>query len=136
MELFLNKIKENGLKLTPLRKAIIKLFMDSNSHMTPEDAWVELRDNFRQCGLPSIYRNLETMVECGILTRIQLFDRKKHYGLCNSQLDCHHHHIVCIKCGKVDTINECAISGRKKINGYRVVSHYMQVNGICDNCSM
>jgi Fe2+ or Zn2+ uptake regulation protein len=74
------------------------------------------------------------MVECGILTRIQLFDRKKHYGLCNSKKD-HHHHIVCIKCGKVDTITECAITDIKKIKGYRIVSHYMQVNGICENCS-
>ncbi len=135
MEDYLTKIRENGLKLTPLRKAIIKLFIDNDSHMTPEDTWIKLRDKFRQCGLPSIYRNLESMVECGILTRIQLFDRKKHYGLCNSEKNCHHHHIVCIKCGKVDAIDECAITDIKKIRGYRIVSHYMQVNGICENCS-
>ena len=135
MEYYFNKIRENGFKLTPLRKAIIKLYMDSDSHMTPEDTWAGLRGQFRQCGLPSIYRNLESMVECGILTRIQLFDRKKHYGLCNSEGDHHHHHIVCIKCGKVDAISECAITDKKEIKGYRIVSHYVQVNGICENCS-
>ena len=128
-------MRENGLKLTPLRRAIIKLFIDNDSHMTPEDVCNKLRDKFRQCGLPSIYRNLESMMECGILTRIQLFDRKKHYGLCNSEKAHHHHHIVCIKCGKVDAIDECAITGIKKIRGYRIVSHYMQINGICENCS-
>ena len=135
MENYLIKMRENRLKLTPLRKAIIKLFIDSDSHMTPEDVWNKLRNKFRQCGLPSIYRNLESMVACGILTRIQIFDRKKHYGLCNSEKEHHHHHIVCIKCGRVDTIDECAITDIKKIRGYKIVSHYMQVNGICENCS-
>ena len=135
MEHYLKKIKKRGLKLTPLRIAIIKMFMDNDSHMTPEDTWSELKDNFRKCGLPSIYRNLESMVECGILTRIQLFDRKKHYGLCNSKKDHHHHHIVCIKCGKVDAISGCALNDKREINGYQVVSHYVQINGICENCS-
>lgn len=135
MEHYLEKIREKGLKLTPLRKAIVMLFMDRIGHMTPEDAWSGLKGRFKQCGLPSVYRNLESLVECGILTRIQQFDNKKHYGLCTSEKEHHHHHIVCIKCGRVDAISECAITQKKKIKGYRVVSHYVQVNGICEDCS-
>ncbi len=134
MEQYLEKLKTSGLKLTPLRRAIIKLFIDSDTHMTPEDTWATVKTQFRQCGFPSIYRNLESLVECGILTRIQQFDNKKHYGLCNSKEDHHHHHIVCIKCGKVDAIHECAITDIKQIKGYQIVSHYMQVNGICEDC--
>lgn len=135
MEYYFEKIRENGLKLTPLRKAIIKLFIDQDSHMTPEDTWSNLKNKFKQCGLPSVYRNLEILVECGILTRIQLFDNKKHYGICTCRKDQHHHHIVCIKCGKVDTIGECSIIRKKKMKGFRVVDHYLQVNGICEDCS-
>lgn len=134
MDYYFNKIREKGLKLTPLRKAIVKLFMDRISHMTPEDAWAGLKDKFDRCGLPSVYRNLESLVECGILTRIQQFDNKKHYGLCTSKKE-HHHHIVCIKCGKVDAVSGCSIAEKKEIKGYKVISHYLQINGICDNCS-
>ncbi|MDD5021772.1 MAG: transcriptional repressor, partial [Endomicrobiaceae bacterium] len=57
------------------------------------------------------------------------------YGLCHCGHDEHHHHITCIKCGKVDEITDCALHGVKKINGYKVISHFIQVNGICSECS-
>jgi Fur family transcriptional regulator, ferric uptake regulator len=133
---FLKKLKAGGFKLTPRRQAIIELFVDGKSHLTPEEVWEGLKKQFDRCGLPSVYRNLESLVECGILTRIQQFDRKKHYGLCSAvHGDNHHHHITCIKCGKVDEIKDCAIDGSKKIKGYKVVSHFMQVNGVCAGCS-
>jgi len=133
---YLKKLKQGGFKLTPRRQAIIKLFVDCNTHLTPEKVWNKLQKQFSQCGLPGVYRNLESLVQCKILARIQQFDRKKHYGLCTANYDYHHHHIICIKCGKVEDIEDCAIEGIKKIKGYKVVSHFMQVNGICIKCSI
>lgn len=136
MKPYLEKLKEGGFKLTPRRQAIIEFFVDSKSHLTPEEVWGALKKSFDRCGLPSVYRNLESLVECGILTRIQLFDRKKHYGLCSAiHGSHHHHHITCIKCGMVDEIDECAIRDSRKIKGYTVVSHFLQVNGVCAGCS-
>lgn len=134
MERYLKKLKEAGFKLTPRRQAIIDLFIDCDTHLSPEEVWNKLQKNFECCGFPGVYRNLETLVECGILTRIQQFDRKKHYGLCTASHGYHHHHITCIKCGRVDDISDCAIEGTKKIKGYTIISHFMQVNGICANC--
>lgn len=136
MEHYIEKLRQGGFKLTPRRQAIIELFVDGHSHLTPDEVWDKLKKQFDQCGLPSVYRNLETLVECGVLTRIQQFDRKKHYGLCTAAYgDRHHHHITCIKCGKVDEIKNCAINDIKKVKGYKVISHFMQVNGICENCT-
>ena len=136
MEHYLEKLKEGGYKLTQRRQAIIELFLDCDSHLTPDEVWDSLRKQFDQCGLPSVYRNLESLVECGVLTRIQQFDRKKHYGLCTANHGQHHHHITCVKCGKVEEIPDCAIVNKKKIKGYTVISHYMQVNGVCGKCTV
>lgn len=135
MDNYLERLREKGLKLTPRRKAIVELFIDCDSHLTPEEVWNKLRKDFDQCGLPSVYRNLESLADCGILTRIQQFDRKKHYGLCTARHNHHHHHITCIQCGKVEEIDDCIIENKRKIKGYKVVSHYMQVNGICTDCT-
>lgn len=135
MEHYLKKLKENGFKLTPRRQAIIELFIDREVHMTPEEVWAKLKKRFDRCGLPGIYRNLESLAECGILTRITQFDRKKHYGLCSAIHGRHHHHITCIKCGRVGEIADCALNKVKKINGYKVISHFVQVNGLCADCS-
>ena len=135
MNQFLDKLKEDGLKLTPRRRAIIGVFIERESHLTPEEVWRKLKNKFSRCGFPSVYRNLESLVECGVLTRIQQFDRKKHYGLCPAGRGFHHHHITCVKCGKVEDIKDCAIEGVKKIKGYKILSHFMQVNGVCAGCS-
>jgi len=134
LEQYLEKLKQSGFKFTPRRQAIIRFFVKGKSHLTPEEVWNKLKQQFVRCGLPSVYRNLESLVKCGILTRIQQFDCKKHYGLCSAIDGDHHHHITCIKCGKVDEIKNCAINDIKKIKGYKVVNHFMQVNGICVGC--
>ena len=133
MDHFQAKLKKHDLKLTPRRKAIIEIFYESDRHLTPEEVWLELQKRFNRCGFPGVYRNLESLVECGVLARIQSFDRKKHYGLCTSQ-EKHHHHIVCIKCGKVEVFNDCLFENTGTINGYKVISHFMQINGICSDC--
>lgn len=133
---YTDRLRERGLKLTPRRKAIIALFEDCKSHLTAEEAWKRLKRKFDRCGLPGVYRNLESLVDCGVLTRVQQFDRRKHYGLCTAEHGSHHHHIVCVKCGKVEEMPGCSLSGKKKIKGYTVVSHYMQVNGVCGSCSL
>ncbi len=130
----IEKIREGGLKLTPRRKAIVELFEQGRAHLTPEEVYQRLKKNFSRCGLPSVYRNLESLVDCGILTRIQQFDRKKHYGLCGANHAEHHHHLTCVRCGAVDTISDCAMQGVQRINGFKVIDHFMQVNGICPNC--
>ncbi len=134
MEGYFEKLKAKGFKLTPRRQAIVGVFVNAKSHLTPEEVWGKLKQQFSRCGLPGVYRNLESLAECGVLTRIQQFDRKKHYGLCLALHGEHHHHITCIKCGKVDAIKDCAIGALKRIKGYKVVSHFMQVNGICAGC--
>jgi Fe2+ or Zn2+ uptake regulation protein len=77
MEHYIEKLKSKGFKLTPRRHAIIKLFFECCGHMTPEDVFEKLKKNFKNAEFPEYTRNLESLVECGILTRIQQFDRKK-----------------------------------------------------------
>lgn len=135
MDHYIRKLKEAGYKLTPRRKAMIAFFAENNAHLTAEEVWIKLKKKFSRCGLPGVYRNLEALADCGILARIQQSDRKRHYGLCTAKRGGHHHHITCIKCGKVEEIGDCAMENKRRLKGYKVVSHFMQVNGICSRCS-
>jgi Fur family transcriptional regulator, ferric uptake regulator len=134
MKEYVTKLRENRLKLTPRRVAIIELFQAAKRHLTPEEVWKRLKKRFNTCGFPTIYRNLESLVACGVLVKIQKFDRKRHYGLCTARKNTHHHHIVCVKCGRVDNIPGCEFSHVRTINGYTLLSHYIQLNGVCSSC--
>jgi len=118
LNVHLQKLHDSSLKNTPKRIAIIEIFHQHNKFLTPEDVYEKLRKKFAQCGLPSVYRNLESLTESGILTRIHKFDNKRYYGLCSAKKGDHHHHIVCIRCGKVGEVSGCELFKKKSINGF------------------
>ena len=133
---YIQKLRAQGLKITPRRQAILEYFIKEGRHLTPDQVWEKLKKNFKHAGFPSVYRNLETFNNCGILTKIQREDRRLYYALCNIHGDHHHHHhIVCIKCGKVDDVEGCTLGAIKNTNGYKVLKHFVQLEGLCPQCS-
>ena len=137
MEEFLDKLRIAGCKVTPRRKAIIDLFLGEGGVRSPQEIREALKEKIGQCGLPGIYRNLETMVSCGILFRIVTFGGERRYALCRADnVEGHHHHIVCISCGRVGVVTDCLYSDGMKIDGFRLLNHVVQLNGLCEACSM
>lgn len=131
---YLNKLRENDYKITPKRRAIVSLFLKADKYLSPETVRNKLKKQFKHLGLPSIYRNLGLMAECGILTRIQRPDQRLNYGLCREMENKHHHHIICVKCGKVREFSECRLFKRKVIDGFEIAGHFLQLEGVCPEC--
>ncbi len=127
------KLRSHGLKITPKRQAIIAFFEKAKRTLRPEEVWTPLKKKFGRLGLPSVYRNLESLVECGILTRIHKFDNNRHYALCHAS-EHHHHHIVCVKCGKIGEFESCRLEKITAVEGFRVLKHFVQLEGVCAGC--
>lgn len=135
MEELLDRLRAEGCKVTPRRKAIIDLFLRKGGVFSPQDVQEVLKEKIGQCGLPGIYRNLETMTACGILFRVVTFGGERRYALCRADhVEEHHHHIVCISCGKVGNVSDCLYKDGMTINGFSLVSHVVQLNGLCETC--
>ena len=131
-------MRDAGLKLTPRRRAIIAMFSDSHVQLSPQEVQESLKRQFSRCGLPGVYRNLETLADCGVLFRVVSFGRERSYALCCcSQRPAlhHHHHIICLSCGVVSQVESCPYHEGMVIEGFRVVSHVLQLRGICASCS-
>ena len=135
LEIFLKRLKESGLKQTPKRKAILGLFLHKKRFLSPEEIFVVIKKKFKRASFPSIYRNLDELYRIGILLKVQKPDRRLYYALCTAKNNIHHHHIVCVKCGKIGEFEGCALMSKKKINGFRILSHSLQLEGICNKCS-
>ncbi|MBD3380236.1 MAG: transcriptional repressor [Candidatus Omnitrophica bacterium] len=134
MKKYLDKLKKNNLKITSKRVAILELLERSGEALSPEDIRNELAAKFEKVSYPSVYKNLEDMSRIGVLAKIARPDRRLYYALCRAREDKHHHHIICSKCGKVGEVEECDLFRRKVINGYRITSHFLQLEGICSDC--
>ncbi|MBN1278677.1 MAG: transcriptional repressor [Chlorobium sp.] len=127
-------IRAAGLKVTPVRRAIVALFAESLRPLTPRDVHVRLLEQFSRSGLPGVYRNLETLAERGILFRIAGFGQVRRYALCPKPGSGHQHHIICVACGRIDRIDECLYHDGMMVGGYRLLSHTMQFEGVCASC--
>jgi Fur family ferric uptake transcriptional regulator len=129
-------LKQLNLKVTPKRIAIIEILMKEPGYLSPEEIWRKMKRQFNRIGLPTVYRNLEELADGNIISKITHPNRQLYYFFCGNNE--HHHHFVCLSCRNVDDINFCAIHElqkevKKKLNA-QVVSHILQVNGLCKEC--
>ncbi len=137
MESYLNLLKQNGLKITPKRRAVIELFLKKNRRMGPHEVYQELRKYITPLGLPTVYRILEELKSIGVLIQIPSDDRQLYYMLCKMP-DEHHHHFVCRGCRRVEEVEYCnfgAVSKfiEKNLHG-KVEQHFLHIEGLCSRC--
>ncbi|NTW62777.1 MAG: transcriptional repressor [Chlorobiaceae bacterium] len=133
----LKLLRQSGLKITPRRRAILSEFSDSSIALSPRMVQERLKLQFSRCGLPGIYRNLEALADCGVLVRLAGFGRQRSYALCRySEKDTlHYHQIICISCGRIGRLHECVWHEGMKVDGFTLVSHMVQLQGICASCA-
>lgn len=135
--LHISTLKELNLKATPKRMAILTLMGQQSTYTSPEDIWLKLKGEFKRIGLPTVYRNLEELAEGGIITKVIHANRQLYYYYCTNRS--HHHHFVCVACRKVEDVAFCGMEKIEREIGERmggtVLSHVVQVNGLCRVCS-
>ena len=137
MEPYLQALKNNRLKITPRRKAVIDIFMSRGSHMGPYDVYGKLKKKLPTIGLPTVYRILAEFKDVGILVQSLSENRQLRYALCTLPNE-HHHHFTCRKCRKVEEVEFCNFKGvsrfvEKNLNA-RVEAHQLQIEGLCSEC--
>jgi Fe2+ or Zn2+ uptake regulation protein len=137
MESYLQVLKNNRLKITPKRKAVIDLFMKQNIQMGPYDIYGKLKKRFPVIGLPTVYRILDELMNAGILVKSLTQDRQMRYSFC-ALSGKHHHHFICRKCKKVEEVVFCDFHKVSKFieNNFKakVESHQLQIEGLCSRC--
>lgn len=91
----------------------------------------------------SIYRTLAVLSSSGVLNRLIGADEVARFELADEVSGEHHHHLVCVICGAMDTIVlpgsvEASLirAGRdaKRRRGFTVDSHRVELIGRCVDC--
>ena len=130
-------LKEAKMKATPKRLAILEMLEGDRSFASPEELWKRLRERFDRLGLPTVYRNLEELSSSGVISKVIHPNRQLYYYFCGNPE--HHHHFVCLSCRKVEDISSCGIDALEREvsqrNGGKVLSHILQLNGLCGGCA-
>ena len=131
----IQKLRENGHKITPQRLAIVKILAKSDGHPSVEDIYEQIKQDFPTMSLATVYRNivliksLGEVLELGFPDGSNRYDGKKPYP---------HPHVICIKCKKiVDPDLDSLDSMKKEVaaeTNFKILNHRLDFFGICSNC--
>ena len=117
------------------REKILMLLKSTDTHPTANWLYDNLRNDFPNLSLGTIYRNLNILVEQGLIKKIDFGSTFDRYDSNITQ----HHHFICEKCGSIIDINlpdnkELYNKVDKLING-KTEKHRIEFYGICNKCN-
>ncbi|HUW64562.1 MAG TPA: Fur family transcriptional regulator [Spirochaetia bacterium] len=137
-DLVMDRLRKNGYKITPQRQEILKAFIDNNSGvpLSAEEIHQAILEKHPNISLDTVYRNLNVLNDLEVLCKLNLQDGKSRYQLSPGN---HHHHLVCLRCGKSDVIDFCPFKSldQQKIadeKNFEIKRHSFEIFGYCDGC--
>lgn len=130
----INILKENGYKYTDKRAQMLSIFADENRYLPAKEVHMLLKKNYPTISYDTIYRNLYTFVELGVLEETELNGEKMFRFGCMHQG--HHHHFICTACGMTKNIEMCPMNFfEEQLGGCEIESHRFEIFGKCKDCS-
>ena len=134
------KLKDEGFKLTHLRRNIVEVLLSANGkHMSSEEIYDIVKKDCPEIGLATVYRTLQVLDKLGYTNKLNLDDGCVRYELSLDKNAHNHHHLVCKKCSKIIEVEEDLLDQLEDVikekYGFDVENHDVKFNGYCSNCS-
>ncbi len=135
-----NKLRSKEYKLTPQRELILRVLLENKDlHLSAEDVYNLVKKKSPEVGLATVYRTLELFFDNNIIHSIDFGDGRKRYEFGDQSQAHHHHHAICLKCGKIIEVNEDLLEELETqvLNDYnfKVVNHELKIYGYCKDCA-
>jgi len=111
------------------------MLVNTKSHPSPEEVFVEIRKTSPSISLATVYKILEMFHLKGFIRRVSTNDQVTRY---DANLD-QHHHIICDRCGGIQDVMGIAETLPEPLNGelggFRITSKEIQYHGVCADCA-
>lgn len=132
-------LQQAGYKLTPQRELTLMTLVErANEHLSAEEIYVLLKGKNPDIGLATVYRTLDILTELGITYRSVFDDGLARYDLKISKNKHAHHYLLCLSCGKIETISDDLLLNVedtiKQKYHFEVLDHRLTFYGICEDC--
>jgi Fur family peroxide stress response transcriptional regulator len=85
--------------------------------------------------LATVYKSLETLVECGLAVKLSYSDGSARY---DGRTD-PHHHARCLSCGRVTDVGGDVAAAEidalsARATGFKVTGYSLELSGYCSAC--
>ncbi|MBU5426703.1 transcriptional repressor [Tissierella pigra] len=133
------KLQNEGYKLTTQRRAILNVMIDnSEEHLSPEEVYNIVKKEYPDLGIATVYRTLQLFEKLNIICKLNFDDGCSRYELSTDSEGHHHHHLICLSCGKVIEVKldllEALEEEIEKEGQFTIVDHNVKFYGHCSEC--
>lgn len=116
------------------RDAIMEFLKTRKDHPTADVVYQNVRIEYPNISLGTVYRNLTLLSELGEILRLRLGDGTDHFDADTSN----HYHFICTGCNSVidlemDSIESIDEIAGKKFSG-TIIGHVAYFYGTCEEC--
>lgn len=132
-----DKLEKADYKLTQQRRAVLRVMQENRGeHLTAEEVLNGARQKMPNIGIATVYRTLERLAGIEVLYKTIFDESKYRYELADFS-EHQHHHILCLRCGKIFEVEEGLLDSLEKHleeDGFEIVNHQLKIYAYCENC--
>ncbi len=128
-------LEAHGHRFTEQRGAVYGFLSGTDTHPTAEDVFTGVRELIPAISLATVYKNLETLVGCGMALKLTYSDGSARY---DGRTD-PHHHARCTQCGTVrdvpGSLPRDLVAGPGACADFHVTGYRLELTGYCADCA-
>lgn len=144
-------LMRSGYSNTRARRAVLQALCEAGGQATPAQLLLLGRFHQPNLGLVTVYRTLELLAALGLVRKLHLDEgcstyalsptnvQHAHDALSREAFHPHSHHVICQRCHRATEFAGCDIEGViaavEAQTGYRVRQHWLEMFGLCPECS-
>ncbi len=126
--------KDKKIKMTVQRRVVLEEVKKVKTHPSADEVYLAVRRRLPDISMATVYRNLETLAEHGLIRRLWEVSAPRRYDGILEQ----HYHVVCDRCGRVDDVRLEAVNGfledARRASDYDVQGYRLEFHGLCPSC--
>ena len=132
--LFVERLRDAGYKITPPRLAVLQVIEEEGEHLDPAQILRRAQSIHPDIGRATVYRTLELLTQLNIVRPIYVGEHGPTY----IRAEGGHHHLVCSTCGVVIDFDQCMAGDMTRELaerfGFQIQSHLLEFYGLCAGC--
>ena len=117
------------------RERILNLLQNTNTHPTASWIYDELKKEFTNLSMGTVYRNINILIDQGLVNKIEAGSSFDRFDANVST----HYHFICRECSSIDDlpmpINENLNTEVSRLTNYQAERHRLDFYGVCPSCS-
>jgi len=128
-------LEASGQRFTEQRAAVFRFLATTDIHPTADEVFLAVRGEVPVISLATVYKSLETLVGCGLATKLTYGDGSARY---DGRTD-PHHHARCLVCSRIFDVAGHAPEEHPRAldqapDGFQVTGYRLEVTGYCSDC--